>query len=714
MSINKIHKPTSLDELLSYQGEEFLHVAYRSLLQRNVDQEGLKYYLDRLRIGTSKIEILGQIRNSEEGKLHQSNIENLDEVLKRYRQLKTPLLGSILRIAGVKQIISNIKKPSKKSVAEQHSSSLTSLEKCGLDHSDLPFALNVKQINDLNPHEDFENLEQAFALLTKFPVSKLKFFNEAVKNADLYTKIALYYESVNKVSEAVEIYRASLLFENTPTAHEYLGNFASRDGKHYLAVAHYKRALELGSKSPWLYLNLATSLVSVGQQAQAIGTMCAGIDANLTSELLLSRFDEFIQKYWDSQEQIIESHASAQDRKTVISLYELTASFVSKAYCQVFTRNSQKRITPTLNTNRVLIIGLSKDVLPQCYRYRIEQKLEQLAHVGYEAEEVLWTDAESAFNKINFNDLIIFYRVPSFPSMLKLAEYAKSLGKITFYELDDLLFEDFSVPGFETYGGQLSLSLYLNVTKDIGLCRAMARRCEYAISSTLPLVERLAPLTLSKIGFLHRNGLDKHNRMNGCIAGNKGYLNLFYGSATLAHNSDFVIEALPAIARILHDYQNVKLTIVGNLTLPQSFATRFKKSIIQVPIVKDIQAYWAYLSASDINLAVLSDNLVNGCKSELKWVEAATFCIPSVVSQTKNYLDVVRQGEDGFVVSGVDQWYEALKKLIESSDLRSSVGRHANERVCAEYSIDSLSENIDLLLKQAISTFKEKINPHYN
>ena len=79
MSINKIHKPTSLDELLSYQGEEFLHVAYRSLLQRNVDQEGLKYYLDRLRIGTSKIEILGQIRNSEEGKLHQSNIENLDE-----------------------------------------------------------------------------------------------------------------------------------------------------------------------------------------------------------------------------------------------------------------------------------------------------------------------------------------------------------------------------------------------------------------------------------------------------------------------------------------------------------------------------------------------------------------------------------------------------------------------------------------------------------
>ena len=465
---------------------------------------------------------------------------------------------------------------------------------------------------------------------------------------------------------------------------------------------YYETAISIVQQPGWVYANLASAQELSGNYEGAVKTICAGISVSPGAEFLKSRLDQYVDSYWNVEEQKLEYIAETQDRNTLIAEYNRVITFISSHYAKIFNLNSFKPLTNKLNSKRVLIIGLPREVLPQCFRYRIEQKLEQLAYAGYEAQTVIWHEQETALNLINFYDIIIFYRVPAFPGIVKLVEYAKSLGKITFYEVDDLLFEPFSVPPIESYGGQLSLSAYTNVTKDIGSYRAIASKCDYAIASTLPLIEKLAPLTITQVGYLHRNGLDKHTRFRHIAPSNKGYINLFYGSGTLAHNTDFLIEALPAISRILIEFKNVKLTIVGNLTLPEPVLHRFGDRIVQVELVRDITAYWTYLSASDINLAVLHDDVLNGCKSELKWFEAATFSIPSIVSRTKNYLDVIKHGADGFVVSGDNEWYYTLKKLIENPDLRRSIGSQANERVKNEYSVAALSENIDAIIKNAI------------
>ena len=58
----------TLDEFLRYDDREFLINAYRGLLQREPDDEGLQCFLDRLRSGSSsKIDILRDIRYSPEG-----------------------------------------------------------------------------------------------------------------------------------------------------------------------------------------------------------------------------------------------------------------------------------------------------------------------------------------------------------------------------------------------------------------------------------------------------------------------------------------------------------------------------------------------------------------------------------------------------------------------------------------------------------------------
>lgn len=95
---------TTLKELLSFYDESFIHCAYRSVLGRAPDPEGLDFYLKTLRAGIEKIEILSQIRRSEEGISRQAIVAGLDEAIRRHQKLKAPLLGAALRFFGAKPV----------------------------------------------------------------------------------------------------------------------------------------------------------------------------------------------------------------------------------------------------------------------------------------------------------------------------------------------------------------------------------------------------------------------------------------------------------------------------------------------------------------------------------------------------------------------------------------------------------------------------------
>ncbi|MEQ1767723.1 MAG: DUF4214 domain-containing protein, partial [Methylotenera sp.] len=85
----------SIQALLSPYGEEFVSKSYLAILGRYPDSEGLTYYLNKLRIGVSKIEILTQLRASKEGKEFNSNITGLDETIRYHKFSKLPFMGWI-------------------------------------------------------------------------------------------------------------------------------------------------------------------------------------------------------------------------------------------------------------------------------------------------------------------------------------------------------------------------------------------------------------------------------------------------------------------------------------------------------------------------------------------------------------------------------------------------------------------------------------------
>lgn len=98
-----------LSELLRFDDMEFIEVAYRALLHREPDVLGLDDYLNALRGGSaSKVEILGSIRFSAEGRRCGIHVDGLLLPYKlhqwRRRRLVGPVLGSLMAVARLPRL----------------------------------------------------------------------------------------------------------------------------------------------------------------------------------------------------------------------------------------------------------------------------------------------------------------------------------------------------------------------------------------------------------------------------------------------------------------------------------------------------------------------------------------------------------------------------------------------------------------------------------
>ena len=132
----------------------------------------------------------------------------------------------------------------------------------------------------------------------------------------------------------------------------------------------------------------------------------------------------------------------------------------------------------------------------------------------------------------------------------------------------------------------------------------------------------------------------------------------------------------------------MRLVIVGHLRLRPELE-RYKSQITRIDFTKDVDQYWSLLSCCDINLAVLSPNEMADCKSEIKWLEAAMFQIPSVVSATATYRELLENGIDAIIANNPYEWLTALESLVNDRKLRLSVGAAARERAIQNYSLET-------------------------
>ena len=89
-----------LEELFAFRGDDFLPNAYRAILHREADAEGLAHYSERLRVGAkSRLRIVGEMHYSREGRAVGVQIPGLALRFALEMACCIPLLGSAFRVA---------------------------------------------------------------------------------------------------------------------------------------------------------------------------------------------------------------------------------------------------------------------------------------------------------------------------------------------------------------------------------------------------------------------------------------------------------------------------------------------------------------------------------------------------------------------------------------------------------------------------------------
>lgn len=349
---------------------------------------------------------------------------------------------------------------------------------------------------------------------------------------------------------------------------------------------------------------------------------------------------------------------------------------------------------------------LANDDLYQCKLYRADQKIDQLRAAGYEAELFHQThDLDRLRDRLDAFDAVIFVRVPGFPPVIDLIAEAAQQGLATFYDCDDLIF-DAAVfpPPLASYAGSITPADHAAMACGVPLFRHAMSLCAYGIASTPTIRDAMQGVVRSGQVFLHRNALGHpHMQVQGRVArrekapGDK--LVLHYGSGTKAHKAEFTEILEPALAEVLARRPGkVEVRLVGDFPA----FTRLDPDHPDLRLIRptwDFETYVAQLAEADIALSVLAPSLLTDAKSEIKWMEAAMFGVPSVVSPTATLSEMIEEGVTGCLAADKDAFVAAILALIDDPARRARIGAAARAQVMRDYSLQVMGAGFDAMFE---------------
>ncbi|WP_170119015.1 glycosyltransferase [Roseicyclus mahoneyensis] len=342
---------------------------------------------------------------------------------------------------------------------------------------------------------------------------------------------------------------------------------------------------------------------------------------------------------------------------------------------------------------------LANDDLYQCKLYRADQKIDQLRAAGFEADLFLHSlDLDRLRQRLDVYDAVIFMRVPAFLPIIDLITDAAQQGLETFYDCDDLIFDPaLFPPPLSTYAGQITAKDHAAIACGVPLFRHAMALCAHGIASTPTMQDAMAGVVRSGKVFLHPNALGlPHLRAleNAPTRKDREKLVIYYGSGTKAHKAEFAEVLEPALAEVLAKRPGkVEIRIIGDFPEFRHLDPAHP-DVHLVPPIWDFEAFCAEVAEADINLSILFPSPITDAKSEIKWMEAAMFGVPSVISPTATHRAVIEDGVTGLLAEGKDGFSAAILRLVDDAGLRARIGTAARDVVMRDYSIAAMGTRL--------------------
>lgn len=353
-------------------------------------------------------------------------------------------------------------------------------------------------------------------------------------------------------------------------------------------------------------------------------------------------------------------------------------------------------VLPARPRGQIRRIGILADLmLPQCKRYRVDQKLEYLGAIGVDVTVYdVHRELDQAVSDCALYDAWVFYRTPAFYGVLRLLSRATSLGLPTIFEIDDLVFSPDHFPeARENYGAGVDDNLYAEFRVLPFLYAAVARNCDHGLASTRVLADHLGALVRSGRCFVLPNGLDQvHENAVSALGPLPARrpddpVRVFVGSATRSHKDHVAKIFVPQALRVAEQFAGkVHFTFCGEFDeIHANLDEQARRSIGHIELSWDYAAYVATLSGFDINVVPLEQSVFTDCKSEIKWLEAGMLGVPSVLTPTDAYKRCIEDGVTGVLVRD-DDYVTPISRLCASRAERSGIGEAARQAVNAGFS----------------------------
>lgn len=89
----------SVADLLALDDASFVQAAYTALLGRQPDPVGRKHYMDALLAGEPRLQVLHDLRNSEEGRAREPQLAGFEAAMRTLRRSRLPVIGRLFRPA---------------------------------------------------------------------------------------------------------------------------------------------------------------------------------------------------------------------------------------------------------------------------------------------------------------------------------------------------------------------------------------------------------------------------------------------------------------------------------------------------------------------------------------------------------------------------------------------------------------------------------------
>lgn len=345
---------------------------------------------------------------------------------------------------------------------------------------------------------------------------------------------------------------------------------------------------------------------------------------------------------------------------------------------------NERKMRKKMQTNPKLSLHEAKDILfingctlPHPQRYRVDHQIEQLLAVGLSCSKVDYD--KITLDLVKYFRAFVIYRCPITPDIEKFINKAKENNKVTFYDIDDLVFD-------------------LDRTKEIKAVQEMSKKdrelyddgvvrmqktlnlCDYGIASTTRLQTEMSKY-LTDV-YVNRNvaseAMISFSEKALALPKDNEKIMIGYFSGTITHNDDFKLVMSPLV-KLLKEYDNVYLKIVGLLDLPEEMES-VKDKIISSPFV-DWKNLPELIHSVDINIVPLEDSIFNEAKSENKWTEASLVKVATVASNVGALKDVIEDKKTGLLSTSEEDWYNNLKELIENKEYRKTLAENAYNEV---------------------------------